>query len=45
MKRLMISLGVFAIAASAFASWNVTIVNSSGALFSPNTPVTVPTLV
>lgn len=33
------------IAASAFASWNVTILNSNGALFSPNTPITVPTLV
>lgn len=45
MKRLILSLGVLAIAASAFASWNVTIINSSGALYSPYTPITVPTLV
>lgn len=45
MKRLLTSLGVLTLAASAFASWNVTILNSNGALFSPNTPITVPTLV
>lgn len=45
MKRWIISLGVFAVAASAFASWNVTILNSSGVLYLPTTPVTVPTIV
>lgn len=45
MKRLVISLGVLALATSAFAAWNVTILNSSGTLYSPATPITVPTLV
>ncbi|GIV08815.1 MAG: hypothetical protein KatS3mg019_0906 [Fimbriimonadales bacterium] len=45
MKRLITSLGVLTLAASAFASWNVTILNSSGTLYSPATPITVPTLV
>ena len=45
MKQLIASLGVLIVAASAFASWNVTIINSSGALYSPYTPITVPTLV
>ncbi|MCX7925174.1 MAG: PEP-CTERM sorting domain-containing protein [Fimbriimonadales bacterium] len=45
MKRLVASLGVLVIAASAFASWNVTIVNSFGVLNPPSTTVTVPTLV
>ncbi len=45
MKRLIASLGALIVAASAFASWNVTILNSNGVLFSPNTPITVLTLV
>lgn len=45
MKRLVISLGVLALATSAFAAWNVTILNSSGTLYLPATQITVPTLV
>ncbi len=45
MKRLIASLGVLVVAASAFASWNVTIINSNGVLNPPSTPVTVPTIV
>jgi hypothetical protein len=45
MKRLMTSLGVLAIAASAFASWNVNVINSIGALNPPSTSVTVPYIV
>ncbi|MCX7993583.1 MAG: PEP-CTERM sorting domain-containing protein [Fimbriimonadales bacterium] len=45
MKRLITSVGILAIAASAFASWNVTIGSSNGVLNPPSTPVTVPTIV
>ena len=45
MKRVLTTLGVLAVFTSAFASWNVTILNSDGALNPPYTPVTVPTLV
>jgi hypothetical protein len=45
MKRVLTTLGVLAVFTSAFASWNVTIVNSSGVLNPPSTPVSVPTIV
>lgn len=45
MKRVLATLGVLAVFTSAFASWNVTIVNSSGVLNPPSTPVSVPTIV
>jgi hypothetical protein len=45
MKRVLTTLGVLAVFTSAFASWNVTIINSSGVLNPPSTPVSVPTIV
>ncbi|MCS7209940.1 MAG: PEP-CTERM sorting domain-containing protein [Fimbriimonadales bacterium] len=45
MKRFITLLGVLVVATSAFASWNVTILNSVGALNPPSTSVSVPTLV
>ena len=45
MRRVLATLGVLAAFTSAFASWNVTILNSNGVLNPPSTPITVPTLV
>lgn len=45
MRRVLATLGVLAAFTSAFASWNVNILNSNGVLNPPSTPITVPTLV
>lgn len=45
MKRVLATLAALTVFTSAFASWNVTILTSSGVLNPPSTPITVPTLV
>jgi hypothetical protein len=45
MKRVLATLGVLAVFTSAFASWNVTVTNSSGVLNPPTTPIQAPVLI
>jgi len=45
MKRVLTTLGVLAVFTSAFASWNVTVTNSSGVLNPPTTPIQAPVLI
>ncbi|BCW94618.1 MAG: PEP-CTERM sorting domain-containing protein [Fimbriimonadales bacterium] len=45
MKRVLTTLAALTVFTSAFASWNVTILTSSGVLNPPSTPITAPTLV
>ncbi len=45
MKRVLTTLAALTVFTSAFASWNVTVLTSSGVLNPPSTPITVPTLV
>jgi hypothetical protein len=45
-RRVMTSVMVASVLATgAFASWNVTVLNSSGVLNPPSTPVQVPVLI